>query len=105
MIRGAVYRIDLGDARRGHQQRGRRYGLMLSPTAMAWSVATVVPTSASAQAAVFRPEIELGGTPTRFLADQICSLDTSFIYPEPAFYLEYGQLIEVEAAVTSYLGL
>lgn len=105
MIRGAVYRVDHGEARRGHQQRGRRYGLVLSPTAMAWSVATVVPTSSSAQPAVFRPEIELGGTPTRFLVDQICSIDTRFIDAEPTYYLEYGQLLEVEAAVTSYLGL
>jgi mRNA interferase MazF len=29
MIRGAVYPIDLGDAKRGHEQRGRRLGLVI----------------------------------------------------------------------------
>nr|MDT0667196.1 type II toxin-antitoxin system PemK/MazF family toxin [Micromonospora sp. DSM 115978] len=32
VIRGAVYRVDLGDAKRGHEQRGRRLGLVLSPS-------------------------------------------------------------------------
>ena len=31
MIRGAVYKVDLGKPR-GHEQGGRRYGLVLSPT-------------------------------------------------------------------------
>ena len=105
MIRGAVYRVDLGDARRGHEQRGRRYGLVLSPTDMAWNVATVVPTSTRAQPAVFRPEIDLGGVPTRFLVDQLRSIDVRFIHHEPAFFLHRDELEEVEIAVARYLGL
>jgi mRNA interferase MazF len=105
VIRGAVYRVDLGDARRGHEQRGRRYGLVLSPTDMAWSVVTIVPTSTQAQPAVFRPEIELGGVPTRFLVDQLRSIDVRFVQGEPAFFLDRGELEEVEVAVSRYLGL
>lgn len=105
MIRGAVYRIDLGEAKRGHEQRGKRYGLVLSPTSMPWRVATVVPTSASAGPAVFRPEIELGGTLTRFLVDQIRVLDVGFVHGEPVYYLGRDELAEVEHAVTRYLGL
>jgi mRNA interferase MazF len=105
VIRGAVYRVDLGDARRGHEQRGRRHGLVLSPTAMEWSVVTVVPTSTSAQPAVFRPRLELGGVPTLFLADQIRTLDVRYVHGDPAFYLTRGELDEVETAVTRYLGL
>ena len=105
MIRGAVYRVDLGEARRGHEQRGRRYGLVLSPTDMAWSVITIVPTSTKAQPAVFRPEIELGGVPTRFLVDQLRSIDVSFVHGEPAFFLRRDELEEVEVAVARYLGL
>lgn len=48
MIRGAVYRVDFGDAKRGHEQRGRRYAVVISPGSMPWSVVTVVPTSTSA---------------------------------------------------------
>lgn len=105
MIRGAVYRVDLGGARRGHEQRGRRYGLVLSPTDMAWSIVTIVPTSTQARPAVFRPEIDLGGVRTRFLVDQLRSIDTQDVDGEPAFHLHRDELEEVEVAVTRYLGL
>jgi len=105
VIRGAVYRVDLGDAKRGHEQRGRRLGLVLSPTSMPWSVATVVPTSSTAQEAVFRPSLEINGQETRFLVDQIRSIDTDYIVGDPVHYLERDELAEIEHAVSRYLGL
>ena len=105
MIRGAVYRVNLGDEKRGHEQRGRRYGLVVSPSSMAWSVATVVPASRSAGEAVFRPTLELMGVPTRFLVDQIRSIDTRYIDGDPVAYLERDELAAVEHAMTRYLGL
>lgn len=105
MIRGAVYKVNLGEEKRGHEQRGRRYGLVISPSSMAWSVATIVPTSRSAQDAVFRPALELMGVPTRFLVDQIRSIDTRFIEGDPVAYLERDEMAEIEHAITRYLGL
>lgn len=105
MIRGAIYRVDLGDAKRGHEQRGRRFGLVLSPSDMPWSVATMIPTSSSAQPAVFRPELEVAGTLTRFLVDQIRTVDVRYIHGEPVHYLDRSELAKVEHAVTRYLGL
>lgn len=105
MIRGAVYRVDFGETKRGHEQRGRRYAVVLSPTSMPWSVATVVPTSTVARPAVFRPEVEILGQRTRFLVDQIRTVDVSYIHDDPVDYLERSELAEVEYAVTHYLGL
>lgn len=105
MIRGAVYRIDLGDAKRGHEQRGRRYGLVLSPPSMPWSVATVIPTSTTAQPAVFRPELLVAGKATRLLVDRMRSIDVSFIHGDPVDYLTRDDLAQVEHAVSRYLGL
>jgi mRNA interferase MazF len=105
VIRGAVYRVDLGEAKRGHEQRGKRLGLVLSPTSMPWSVATIVPTSTTAREAVFRPTIEVNGQQTRFLVDQIRNIDTNYIVGDPLHYLERDELAEVEHAVTRYLGL
>ncbi|GGO61630.1 type II toxin-antitoxin system PemK/MazF family toxin [Nonomuraea cavernae] len=105
MIRGAVYRLDLGDAKRGHERRGRRHGLVLSPTDMSWSVATIVPTSSSAQPSVFRPELEFGGRRTLLLVDQIRTVDAAFVHGEPVYYLGRDELAEVEHAVARYLGL
>jgi len=105
VIRGAVYRIDLGESKRGHEQRGKRLGLVLSPTSMPWSVANVVPTSTTAQEAVFRPVLDIDGQATRFLVDQIRSVDIDYIIGDPVHYLERDELAEVEHAVIRYLGL
>jgi mRNA interferase MazF len=105
VIRGAVYRVDLGEAKRGHEQRGRCYGLVISPSSMAWSLVTIVPTSRSAQAGVFRPTLDVLGTPTRFLVDQIRSVDTQYLDGDPVAYLEQDEMAEIEHAVSRYLGL
>lgn len=105
MIRGAIYRVDLGDAKRGHEQRGRRLGLVLSPSGMPWSVATIVPASTTAQPAVFRPELEVDGARTRFLVDQIRTVDLRCIHGDPVHFLDQDELAEIEHAVTRYLGL
>ncbi|HET8658780.1 MAG TPA: type II toxin-antitoxin system PemK/MazF family toxin [Micromonosporaceae bacterium] len=104
VIRGAIYRVDLGEAKRGHEQR-RRLGLVLSPSSMPWSVATVVPTSTTAQPAVFRPLLEINGQQTRLLVDQVRSIDTDYIIGDPLHYLERDELAEVEHAILRYLGL
>lgn len=103
MIRGAIYQVDLGAAR-GHEQRGRRYGLVVSPGDVDWTVVTVVPTSTSARATVFRPTLEVAGTPTRFLVDQIRTIDVNYV-GELVDLLSRDELLEVEAAMASYLGL
>jgi len=104
VIRGAVYRVDLGDAKRGHEQRGRRYGLVLSPSSD-WNVATIVPTSTSAQPMRFRPQMELLGQVVVYLVDQVRSIDTSFIHGDPVHYLSHHELMEIETAVVRYLGI
>ncbi|MFE3452730.1 type II toxin-antitoxin system PemK/MazF family toxin [Nonomuraea sp. NPDC059194] len=105
MIRGAVYRVDFGESKRGHEQRGRRYGLVMSHAPDNWSVATIIPTSTKAQPAVFRPRIDLCGTQTCFLVDQIRSVDTAFIHGAPVYYLGRDEMAEIEEAVELYLGL
>jgi mRNA interferase MazF len=72
---------------------------------MPWSVATVVPTSTTAQEAVFRPVLDIDGQATRFLVDQIRSVDIDYIIGDPVHYLERDELAEVEHAVIRYLGL
>lgn len=97
--------MDLGSARRGHEQRGRRYGLVLSPSDMPWSVATIVPTSTQAQPAVFRPEIEIDDVKTRLLVDQVRVIDLRYVHGDPIHYLGRDELADVERTVARYLGL
>lgn len=105
MIRGAVYRIDLGDVKRGREQRGKRFGVVLSSAPSTWSTVAVVPTSTSAQAAIFRPELEIAGRVTRVLADQLRTIDTDYVVGEPVDYLLREDLEQVEYAVARFLDL
>jgi mRNA interferase MazF len=105
VIRGTVYRVDLGEAKRGHEQRGRHLGLVLSPSSMPWNMATIIPSSATAQPAVFRPTLEINGQLTRFLVDQTRTIDIDYVRGDPVYYLDRDELAEIEHAVTCHLGL
>jgi mRNA interferase MazF len=104
VIRGAVYRIDLGRPR-GHEQGGRRLGLVVSPSGSPLSVVTVIPTSTPAGRSVHRPELEIGGQATRFLVDQIRSVDVTHVAGDPVDFLNRDELAEVELALAHYLGV
>ena len=105
MIRGAVYPIDLGDAKRGHEQRGHRLGLVISIEQDAWSTVTVLPTSTSAQASVFRPEAVIAGRETKILIDQIRTIDVSYVLGELVDYLSPNDMAQVDHSLARYLGL
>jgi mRNA interferase MazF len=105
MIRGAVYPVDLGDAKRGHEQRGRRIGLVISIEQNVWSTVTIIPTSTSAHSAVFRPEVVIAGRDTRILVDQIRTIDTSYVTGQLVDYLSSDDLAQVEHCLSWYLGL
>ncbi|MEU6554007.1 type II toxin-antitoxin system PemK/MazF family toxin [Streptomyces sp. NPDC046915] len=77
----------------------------MSPSSMPWNVATIIPTSTGAQPTVFRPELEIAGTRTRLLIDQIRTVDVSYIHGDPVHYLDRDEMAEVEHALSRYLGL
>ena len=104
MIRGAVYRVDLGRSR-GHEQGGRRLGLVVSPSDSALSVVTIIPTSTSAGSSIHRPEVEIAGRPTRVLVDQVRSIDSDYVVGDPVDYLTRDQLAVIELALAHYLGV
>lgn len=104
MIRGAVYRIDLGSTR-GHEQRGKRLGLVVSPTDSPLSTVVVIPTSTQARPTVFRPTCQIAGRSTRLLVDQVRAIDTDHLIGGPVDYLTRDRMAEVEVAVGHYLGI
>jgi len=105
VIRGAVYPIDLGEAKRGNEQRGRRLGLVISIEQNAWSTVTILPTSTSAQSAVFRPEVVIAGRDVKILIDQIRTIDTSYVTGELVDYLSRDDMAQVEHSLSRYIGL
>ena len=77
MLRGDIYafRSPRGT---GHEQQGRRYAVIVQANELLpRSVVLVAPTSLSARAASFRPEIDLLGNTIRVLVEQVGAVDTS----------------------------
>lgn len=77
MRRGDVHELRLPRGK-GHEQRGRRFGVVLQADEfLPRSVVIVAPTSRSARRATFRPDIQIGAEPTRVLVEQLGAVDTS----------------------------
>jgi mRNA interferase MazF len=70
-----------------------------------WSTGVVLPTSTSAQASAFRPEVVVDGRQTRILVDQIRTIDTQYICGDLVDFLNREDMEQVEYAVVRYLGL
>jgi mRNA interferase MazF len=65
---------------------------------------SVAPTSISAQPAIFRPEIEMDGTRTRVLVDQMRAVDAARL-GDFAGRLDAAEAAEVDRAVRLMLGV
>jgi mRNA interferase MazF len=66
---------------------------------------TIIPTSSSAQASVFRPEVVIAGRDTRVLIDQIRTIDVSYVTGELVDYLTRDDMAQVEQGRPRYFGL
>jgi len=73
--RGEVYRFRVPKGI-GHEQGGERFAVVVqADELLPRSVVLVAPTSRSARPASFRPEIEVGGSVTRVLVEQLGAVD------------------------------
>ena len=71
MVLGEVFRLPAPSGRRGHEQSGARYAVVVQADEfLGLSTVIIAPTSASARPASFRPAIELRGDETRVLVEQ-----------------------------------
>ncbi len=70
-----------------------------------WSTVTIAPTSTSAQASTFRPEVIIAGRSTRILIDQIRTIDSAYVAGELVDYLSRDDMAQVEHTLSCYLGL
>lgn len=77
MRRGDVFYLRLG-RRHGHEQSGVRYGVIVQSDALLrLSTVLIAPTSTAARPASFRPAIDVDGTTTRVLVEQVGAIDAS----------------------------
>ncbi|MBA3808364.1 MAG: type II toxin-antitoxin system PemK/MazF family toxin [Solirubrobacterales bacterium] len=104
-MRGDVVRLLAPRRARGHEQlRGRPGVVVQADELLGLSTVLVAPTSRSAAAATFRPTIEVAGTPTRVLTDQMRVVDAQAV-KEGIGHLSHGEMAALDDALALVLGL
>jgi len=102
--RGDVFGLRLPKGT-GHEQHGRRFGVVVQSDALLpRSVVLIAPTSTSARAASFRPEILVDDEPTRVLVEQVGAVDVSRL-GDLAGHLSPEEQWGVDAALLTVLDL
>lgn len=104
MRRGDIFSLRLPKGL-GHEQHGRRFGIVVQSDAfLPRSVVLIAPTSTRARRASFRPEIEIEGTQTRVLVEQVAAVDVGRL-GDLAGRLSPEEQWGVDAALLAVLGL
>ena len=104
MQRGDVYRFELPKGV-GHEQQGERFGVVVQADAMLpRSVVLVAPTSRSARAASFRPEVAVVGDSTRVLVEQLGAVDAQRLQRRVG-RLKADEMWAINEALITVLGL
>lgn len=105
MQRGEVFALPSPRYARGREQRGERFGVVLqADELLALSTVIVAPTSTRARAASFRPEIDIAGTRTRVLVEQLGAVDPRRLGDSHGL-ISHDELRAVERASLVVLGL
>ena len=103
-MRGEIFHLHAPRGSRGHERSGSRYAVVVQSDQLPLSTWLVAPTSTSARAASFRPEVEIGGQPTRVLAEQTAAIDPGRL-GKSAGYLSLEEMRRVDAALRIVLEL
>ena len=101
-MRGEVYGLPARGT--GHEQRGRRYAVVLQPDWLARSTWIVAFTSTSARATSFRPAVNITGSRTLVMCDQLATVDLRRL-SEPAGFLTIEEIRRVDEALSLVLDL
>lgn len=101
-MRGEVYR--LAARGKGHEQRGRRYAVVLQPDWLTLSTWIVALTSTSARPTSFRPTAVIAGGETLVMCDQLATVDITRLSDQVGF-LTIAELQRVDEALALVLDL
>lgn len=103
-MRGDVYRLQAPRGTRGSEQAGARFAVVVQSDLLPLSTLLVAPTSTSARAASFRPEIVVADRSTRVLVEQTAAVDASRL-GDYAGRLTLTEMQQVDAALRVVLAI
>ena len=103
-MRGEVFQLPAPRRSRGHEQSGSRYAVVVQSDQLPLSTWLVAPTSTSARAATFRPEVQIAGRLTRVLAEQTAAVDPGRL-GKSLGYLTFEEMRRLDAALRVVLDL
>lgn len=104
-MRGDLYTLKAAKDVRGHEQAGARYAVVVQSDDVPLSTWIVAPISTGRREASFRPEIEINGTTTRVIVEQLTVIDPETRLGEFAGRLDTAEMHAVDAALQAVLGL
>ncbi|MBA3800233.1 MAG: type II toxin-antitoxin system PemK/MazF family toxin [Geodermatophilaceae bacterium] len=104
-MRGDLYRLKAPKEIRGHEQGGGRYAVVVQSDDLPLSTWIVAPTSTGRRAASFRPEIEIEGTKTRVMIEQLTVIDPQTRLGDFAGRLDSAEMYAVDSALRTVLAL
>lgn len=104
-VRGDLYRLKAPKDPRGHEQAAAQFAVMVQSDDLPLSTWIVAPTSTGRKAASFRPEVEINGTKTRVLVEQLTVVDPQTRLGEFAGRLDGSEMRAVDAALIALLAL
>lgn len=103
-MRGEIFELHAPRGSSGHEQSGSRYAVVVQSDQLPLSTWMVAPTSTSARAASFRPQVDIGGMNTRVLAEQTAAVDPTRLGKSVGI-LSFDEMRRVDAALRIVLDL
>ncbi|MDQ3306762.1 MAG: type II toxin-antitoxin system PemK/MazF family toxin [Actinomycetota bacterium] len=101
-MRGEVYRLPARG--KGHEQKGRRYAVVLQPDWLTLSTRIVAFTSTMARETNFRPPVAIADGQTLVMCDQLATVDLHRL-SEPVGFLTLEEMQRVDEALALVLDL
>lgn len=104
-MRGDLYRLRAPRDTKGHEQVGARYAVVVQSDDLPLSTWLIAPTSTGRREASFRPVVEINGTKSRVLVEQLTAVDPEVRLGEFAGRLDRSEMQAVDAALLAVLAL
>jgi len=104
-VRGDLCRLKAPKETSGHGQAGERYAVVVQSDDLPLSTWIIAPTSTGRRPASFRPEIEINGTKTQVMIEQLTVVDPEIRLGDFAGRLDGAEMQVVDAALQSVLAL